>query len=106
MALYQGRIDLERAFVECVDWDKQAGLVPTAVKDEAGKLLMLAFSSPASLHKALCERKGIYWSRSRNELWEKGGTSGHRQELLRARFDCDRDALAFTVRQEGAACHL
>lgn len=105
MALYKERIDLERAFVQCVDWEKDGGLAPTAVKDETGKLLMLAFSSPASLEKALRARKGIYWSRSRKELWEKGATSGHRQELLRARLDCDRDALLFVVRQEGPACH-
>jgi phosphoribosyl-ATP pyrophosphohydrolase/phosphoribosyl-AMP cyclohydrolase len=105
MALYKEKIDLERAFAECVDFAKSGGLVPTAVKDEAGKLLMLAFSSRESLEKALRERKGVYWSRSRGELWEKGASSGHGQELLRARFDCDRDALLFTVRQTGPACH-
>src|SRR5207245_9503786 len=52
------------------------------------------------------ERKGIYWSRSRQALWEKGATSGNTQELVRVDLDCDRDALRFTVRQRGAGfCH-
>jgi phosphoribosyl-ATP pyrophosphohydrolase/phosphoribosyl-AMP cyclohydrolase len=106
MALYKEKIDLERAFVDCLDWEKTAGLVPTAVKDAAGKLLMLAFSSRESLLIALRERKGVFWSRTRQELWEKGATSGHRQDLLRARYDCDRDSLLFTVSQVGPACHL
>ncbi|MBI3725931.1 phosphoribosyl-ATP diphosphatase [bacterium] len=105
MALYKEKIDLERAFVLSLDWEKQEGLVPTAVKDEAGKLLMLAFSSRESLERALRTRRGVYWSRTRNELWEKGATSGHTQRLLRARFDCDRDSLLFVVDQTGPACH-
>lgn len=110
MALYKERIDLERAFVQSLDFEKSTAasgpaLIPTVVKDVSGKVLMLAFSSPASLEKALRERKGIFWSRSRGELWEKGATSGHTQRLLRARFDCDRDSLVFTVEQVGPACH-
>ncbi len=104
MALYKERIDLEGSFVACLDWAK-APLLPTVVKDGAGKVLMVAFSSRESLARALRERKGIYWSRTRQEIWEKGATSGHTQRLLRARFDCDRDALLFSVEQTGPACH-
>jgi phosphoribosyl-ATP pyrophosphohydrolase len=104
MALYKGKIDLEAAFVACLDWAKEP-LIPTAVKDRDGTLLMLAFSTRESLAAAIRERKGIYWSRSRSELWEKGKTSGHVQRLVRARFDCDRDALLFVVEQTGPACH-
>ncbi|MEZ0228190.1 MAG: bifunctional phosphoribosyl-AMP cyclohydrolase/phosphoribosyl-ATP diphosphatase HisIE, partial [Planctomycetota bacterium] len=104
MALYKEKIDLELAFVQALDW-KKSELIPTVAKDESGKVLMLAFSSRASLEKAIRERKGVYWSRSRNEVWEKGATSGHTQKLLRARFDCDQDALVFTVEQIGPACH-
>jgi phosphoribosyl-ATP pyrophosphohydrolase/phosphoribosyl-AMP cyclohydrolase len=104
MALYKEKIDLERAFVDALDWTK-AELVPTVVKDPQGKVLMLAYSSRVSLEKAIRERKGIYWSRSRSAVWEKGATSGHTQRLLRARYDCDRDALLFVVEQTGPACH-
>jgi phosphoribosyl-ATP pyrophosphohydrolase len=104
MALYKERIDLELAFVQAINWEK-APLIPTVVRDRVGTVLMVAFSSRASLERALRERKGVYWSRSRNEVWEKGATSGHTQKLLLARFDCDQDALLFTVEQRGPACH-
>jgi phosphoribosyl-AMP cyclohydrolase / phosphoribosyl-ATP pyrophosphohydrolase len=80
--------------------------VPTVVSDERGATLGLVWSSRASLKRAVEERRGIYWSRSRNELWEKGATSGNTQHLLEVRIDCDRDALQFLVRQDGTGfCH-
>src|SRR5213079_1151702 len=67
----------------------------------------LVWSTRESLARAIAERKGIYWSRSRQALWEKGATSGNTQQLMRVDPDCDRDALRFTVRQHGAGfCHL
>jgi len=105
MALYRGLLDPAEAFIACLDWDKQGGLIPAAVQDEAGRLRMLAWQSRESLRRALTEGKGIYWSRSRGELWEKGATSGHSQELLRVEADCDRDTLRFFVQQTGPACH-
>src|SRR5207249_8431007 len=66
---------------------------------------MLAWSTPDSLREALRARRGVYYSRSRRSLWRKGETSGHTQELVRVRYDCDADALLFTVRQSGPACH-
>jgi phosphoribosyl-ATP pyrophosphohydrolase/phosphoribosyl-AMP cyclohydrolase len=104
MAIYTGAFEPEDAFSACVDFSK--GLVPTVVRDARdGSIRMLAYSSPASLAAALQEGAGIYFSRSRNELWRKGETSGARQRLIRAELDCDRDALVFHVEQSGATCH-
>jgi histidinol dehydrogenase/phosphoribosyl-ATP pyrophosphohydrolase len=81
-------------------------LWPTLVCDEAGVALGLVYSSPESLRAAVAERRGIYYSRSRQALWRKGESSGDTQELLRIDIDCDRDALRFTVRQSGRGfCH-
>jgi phosphoribosyl-ATP pyrophosphohydrolase len=77
------------------------------VADESGRALGLVFSNRESLAAALDERRGIYWSRSRGELWRKGESSGDVQELLAVDLDCDADALRFTVRQHGRGfCHL
>jgi phosphoribosyl-AMP cyclohydrolase / phosphoribosyl-ATP pyrophosphohydrolase len=82
------------------------GLWPTVVCDENGAALGLAWSSLRSLRRAVADRRGVYWSRSRRELWVKGATSGNVQVLLGVALDCDRDALRFTVGQEGAGfCH-
>jgi phosphoribosyl-ATP pyrophosphohydrolase len=105
MALYRGLLDPAEAFVACLDWEKQGGLLPAAVQDEAGRLRMVAYQSRESLRQALCQGRGIYWSRSRGELWVKGATSGHTQTLLRVEPDCDRDSLRLVVRQEGPSCH-
>ena len=104
MALYQGLLDPTEVVVQSVDFAK-GELVPTITQDEAGNILMVANSTESSLRDALNQGKGIYWSRSRQALWEKGATSGHTQQLLSARYDCDRDALRFVVRQQGGACH-
>lgn len=113
MALYTGRMSLGEGFasvlVKGLDWDTanptSTELWPTVVCDELGQTLGLTWSSRASLAAAIDERRGIYWSRSRNEIWRKGETSGNRQELRRVDVDCDRDALRFTVRQAGGFCH-
>ncbi len=106
MALYKGLLDPVEAFLACLDWDKQAGFLPAIAQDEAGRIRMLAYQSKESLRKALSTQKGMYWSRSRQELWEKGQGSGHTQELLRVEADCDRDSLKFVIRQTGPSCHL
>jgi len=80
---------------------------PTVVCDELGRTLGLVWSTRESLERAVAERRGIYWSRSRKAIWVKGETSGNTQQLLRVELDCDRDALRFTVRQQGVGfCHL
>ena len=82
------------------------GLWPTIVSDKDGRTLGLVWSNRDSLRRAVNERKGIYWSRSRNAIWAKGETSGNWQQLLSVRLDCDRDAIEFIVRQQGRAfCH-
>lgn len=105
MALYTGKIKLQDAFVSLLDFGKNNGLVPTIVQDGMGQALMMAFSSKESLSKTFESGKANYYSRSRGRIWQKGETSGNFQELVKARYDCDRDTLLFTVRQSGSACH-
>lgn len=104
MALYKGLVDPVDCVVQSVKFDAN-GLVPTIVQNLNGQVLMLAYSSRESLQLALSKGKGVYFSRSRKELWEKGATSGSRQELVSCRVDCDRDSLLFKVDQTNGACH-
>lgn len=105
MALYRGLMDPSEAFLACLDWEKHGELMPSVVQDEAGRFRMLAYQTRDSLQRALDEGKGIYYSRSRSGIWEKGATSGATQALLRVEADCDRDALRFVVQQSGPTCH-
>ncbi|MGE0432994.1 MAG: phosphoribosyl-ATP diphosphatase [Planctomycetota bacterium] len=105
MAWYTGQLDFEACTADLLNLTDDSR-VPTVVQDESGQVLMLAYSNRASLTRALREGKGVYFSRSRNELWEKGATSGDTQDLLEMRVDCDRDTFLFRVRQHGdGACH-
>lgn len=79
--------------------DRPDGMWPTVICDQLGIALGLAYSNEASLRHAIETRNGTYWSRSRNELWIKGATSGATQKLLGIRVDCDSDCLRFTVVQ-------
>jgi len=92
MALYTGRLDLSEAMIQSVDFEKSP-LAPTVVRDEAGQVLMLAYSNRDSLRQALDSGRGVYFSRSRNELWIKGATSGNTQKLISCRLDCDESIL-------------
>ena len=91
-----------------VDFDKSKdGLIPTIVQDKNTKqVLMLAYSNRESVLKSLSTGKATYYSRSRQELWTKGKTSGNTQELVSAKFDCDKDTILYKVNQTGNACHL
>lgn len=107
MCIYTGAVKLDEAFIACLDFEKQNGLIPTIVQDiDSKQVLMLAYSSPESLKKSFDTGLATYFSRSRNELWTKGLTSGNVQEFKIAKFDCDCDSLLFKVKQNGNACHL
>ena len=81
-------------------------LIPTIVQDSQSKeVLMLAYMNAQSLELTLKTGKATYWSRSRNELWVKGATSGHYQDVQSITLDCDGDALVLQVIQTGVACH-
>lgn len=84
-----------------------AGLVPAIVQEEGtGEVLMMAWMNETTLRRTLEEGRTVFWSRSRQEEWRKGDTSGDRQLVRAARYDCDGDTLLFVVEQEGqGACH-
>lgn len=82
------------------------GLIPCIAQDHAtGEVLMFAWMNAEALAQTLATRRVTYWSRSRQAFWIKGETSGHVQELVSLRVDCDRDCLLALVRQTGPACH-
>jgi len=81
-------------------------LIPTIAQDAtSGEVLMLAYMNAQSLAATIETGRATYWSRSRNELWEKGATSGNTQLVHSISIDCDGDALLLKVDQSGAACH-
>jgi phosphoribosyl-AMP cyclohydrolase len=83
-----------------------AGLIPAIAQDSStGEVLMLAWMNREAVMRTLETGRMTYWSRSRRAFWIKGETSGHVQELVEMRVDCDRDALVVQVRQTGPACH-
>jgi len=90
-----------------IDFEKGSGLVPVVVQDvDTGEVLMLAYMNRDAWLKTLQTGKATYWSRSRNELWVKGETSGHIQHVEEILLDCDSDTVLLKVRQTGgAACH-
>ena len=82
------------------------GLVPVIAQQwDTGEVLMLAWMSDATLRETIDGGRAIYWSRSRQERWAKGDTSGHVQRVREIRLDCDGDAILLKVEQVGAACH-
>ncbi len=89
-----------------IRYDDQ-GLVPAIVQDhETGDVLMMAYMTEASLGESLRQGRTVFWSRSRQELWRKGDTSGDHQYIRSAHYDCDGDTLLFKVEQIGrGACH-
>jgi phosphoribosyl-AMP cyclohydrolase len=93
------------AFLDAVKFDA-AGLVPAVAQNAiTGQVLMLAWMNRDTLAQTLASGRVTYWSRSRQEAWTKGATSGHSQHLLEAFIDCDGDALLLKVDQVGPACH-
>ncbi len=84
----------------------EQGLIPAIAQDaDSGEVLMLAWMNAEAVARTCQSGRVTYWSRSRGKLWVKGETSGHVQELVEMRIDCDRDTLLVLVRQTGPACH-
>ena len=82
------------------------GLIPCITQSvESNQILMMAWMNQESLTETLKTKRMIYWSRSRQTLWEKGKTSGNTQQLVEMRIDCDQDCLLALVKQIGPACH-
>jgi phosphoribosyl-AMP cyclohydrolase len=84
----------------------QAGLVAAVVQEQAtGEVLMVGWMDDTALHRTLTTGRSTFYSRSRQEYWVKGETSGHRQWVREVRLDCDGDTLLVQVQQDGPACH-
>jgi phosphoribosyl-AMP cyclohydrolase len=82
------------------------GLIPAIVQDAIAKdVLMMAWMNADSLQKTIATGETWFWSRSRQELWHKGGTSGNTQKIIELRYDCDADSLLVLVEAAGPACH-
>lgn len=97
---------MNKELLEQIDFGKQNGLVPAVVQEAAtGKVLMLAYMTKESLLQTIETKLATYYSRSRQELWVKGATSGHYQEVKKITVDCDYDTLLIEVIQTGSACH-
>ncbi|GLF99972.1 histidine biosynthesis bifunctional protein HisIE [Alicyclobacillus hesperidum subsp. aegles] len=97
----KGEIDLA-----AVRYDTATGLVPVVVQDaETGTVLMLAYANREALKRTLATGYAWFWSRSRQEYWRKGATSGNVQEVVELRLDCDGDTVLYLVRPHGPACH-
>jgi len=93
------------SIIDAIPWNKD-GLITAIAQDIQSKdVLMLAWINRDALLETLNTRQVCYWSRSRQRLWRKGESSGHRQKLIEARLDCDGDSILFLVEQTGPACH-
>lgn len=98
-------MDIEK-ILKMLDFDKGNGLIPAIVQDyRNNEVLMLAYINKESLEKTLETGECHYYSRSRNELWHKGKTSGNIQKVKEIKVDCDNDTILFLVKQKGVACH-
>jgi len=92
--------------VSTVDFDKGGGLVPAIVQDvDTGAVLMMAYMNMEALEQTLARKRAVFFSRTKQRLWEKGETTGHTLEVLDVTADCDNDTLLVTARPCGPACH-
>ncbi len=92
--------------IERIDWDKNDGLVPAIVQHAgSGRVLMLGYMDRAALAATLARDRVVFFSRSKQRLWEKGETSGNFLQLIDIRYDCDADTLLVIARPEGPVCH-
>jgi phosphoribosyl-AMP cyclohydrolase / phosphoribosyl-ATP pyrophosphohydrolase len=89
-----------------IDWGKGKGLVPAIVQNnDNGQILMLAYMDHAALAQTICSKKVTFFSRSKNQLWTKGETSGNWLNYIRGEMDCDADTLLIQARPQGPSCH-
>ena len=96
---------LSETEIASIRWNDDA-LIPAIVQDaRTRQVLMLAYMNEASLRETIRRREAVFWSRSRQELWHKGATSGNTQRVREIRLDCDQDALLLLVEPRGPACH-
>jgi phosphoribosyl-AMP cyclohydrolase len=96
---------LTDTILTALKWDAQ-GLLPAVVQDvQTQQILMLAYMNAAALEQTIARRETVFWSRSRQELWHKGATSGNIQRVVEIRVDCDADTLLILVEPAGPACH-
>ncbi|QFU00226.1 phosphoribosyl-AMP cyclohydrolase [Halomonas sp. THAF5a] len=93
------------AVVAAMPWNSDGLVTAVAQQHDSGEVLMLAWMNREALRETLDTGRVCYWSRSRQALWRKGESSGHRQRLIEARLDCDGDAVLLLVDQQGPACH-
>jgi phosphoribosyl-AMP cyclohydrolase len=85
----------------------KSGLIPAIIQDfDSGEVLMMGYMDVEALKRTLKEKQTVFYSRSRNQYWVKGESSGHTQEVLQVLTDCDKDTLLIRVKQKGGACHL
>ena len=97
---------IENLSVSDLDFEKFSGLLPVIAQEHgSGRILMLAYANLEAVRKTQETGYAHYWSRSRNMLWKKGGSSGHVQQITEVLVDCDKDALLYKVIQTGPACH-
>ena len=92
--------------VDGIDFGKGDGLVPAIVQDaDTGAVLMLAYMNREALEQTLARKRAVFFSRSKQRLWEKGETTGHTLDVVNVVADCDQDTLLVTARPRGPACH-
>ena len=104
MALYTNKVALKDAFIACLDFEKMP-MIPVIAQSVNGEVLMQGFANEQAFEKTFETGKLTFWSRSRNELWTKGETSGNFLNVVKLRADCDRDCVLATVLPTGPSCH-
>ena len=102
--------DLEEGAALTLDFaklDSTTGVIPCAVQDaDTREVILIAYVNEAALHRAIETRSAVFWSTSRNELWEKGKTSGETFDLVEVRVNCEQNSLLYVVRpRRGGICH-
>ena len=104
MALYTNKVSLKDSFIACLNFSK-SDMIPVIAQSVNGQVLMQGFANKEAFEKTFETKQLTFWSRSRNELWTKGMTSGNYLNVVKLRADCDRDCVLATVVPAGPSCH-